>query len=152
MLIKSVFFCSIFFTSVILTASLSHLLSLNNKIKMPASEYLIAQKVYYGWALLAIPVVLTLISVLVQLILLRRGYQGSGLTFAAFIILALTQVIFWLFTFPANKQSNNWTKLPSNWEKLRIQWEYSHATAAVLNLLVLVLLILALLKNLRTHT
>jgi hypothetical protein len=151
MLIKSVFLCSVFFTSVILTASFSHLLSLKNKINMPASEYLIAQKVYTGWALLAIPVILALLSVILQLVLLRKGYQGFGLTLAAFILLASTQVIFWIFTFPANQQTNNWTKLPDNWEKLRIQWEYSHATAAVINLVALVLLVMALLKNLRTH-
>ncbi len=149
--VKSVFLCSVFFTSIILTASLSHLLSLNNKIKMPASEYLTAQKVYAGCALLAIPVILAIISVLVQLIVIRRGYEGFGLTLAAFISLVITQVIFWVFTFPANRQTDNWTKLPANWEKLRTQWEYSHATASVLNLLALVLLILALLKNLRTN-
>lgn len=117
---------------------------------MPATEYLIAQKVYTGWALLAIPVILALLSVLLQLFLIRNRYQGFGLTLAAFLMLAATQAIFWVFTFPANQQTKNWTILPTNWEKLRIQWEYSHATAAVLNLIALVLLIMALLKNLRT--
>jgi hypothetical protein len=151
MLVKSVFLCSVFFTSIILTASLSHLLSLSNKIKMPADEYLIAQKIYTGWALLAIPVILAIISVLLQLILIKREYQGFGLTLAAFISLVITQAIFWIFTFPANQQTANWKTLPANWEKLRTQWEYSHATAAILNLLALALLILALLKNLRTN-
>ena len=118
---------------------------------MPSDQYLIAQKVYYGWAFLAIPVILTLIAVLVQLILLKRRYEGFGLTLAAFIMLAITQVIFWIFTYPANQQTDNWTKLPSNWEKLRTQWEYSHAASAVLTLLALLLLILALLKNFRVH-
>ena len=31
--------------------------------------------------------------------------------------------------------ATDWTMLPSNWVELQIQWEYSHATAAVLNLI-----------------
>ena len=116
---------------------------------MPASEYLIAQKVYTGWAFLAIPVIIAIVSVLFQLILIKPKYEGFGLTLAAFVSLVATQIIFWIFTFPANKQTDNWTKLPNNWENLRAQWEYSHAIAAILNLLALVLLILSFLRNFR---
>jgi hypothetical protein len=39
--------------------------------------------------------------------------------------------IFFLWTFPANQATNNWTTIPGHWEQLREQWEYSHAVNAV---------------------
>jgi hypothetical protein len=43
-------------------------------------------------------------------------------------------VVFWAFTFPANRATRNWTQAPRHWEALRRKWEYSHAASAVLNL------------------
>jgi hypothetical protein len=53
--------------------------------------------------------------------------------------------VFFAFTYPASRQTNNWTMLPANWLELRRQWEYSHATGAVLNLVALVTLLLSVL-------
>lgn len=63
---------------------------------------------------------------------------------SAFSLIVLTQVIFWSFTFPANKQTANWTTLPPDWEQLRVRWEYSHAASAVLSFLALVALIFSI--------
>jgi hypothetical protein len=57
----------------------------------------------------------------------------------------VTQVIFWAFTFPVNQQTHNWTTLPVNWMTLRERWEYSHATAAVFDLIAFVAVVLAVL-------
>lgn len=51
----------------------------------------------------------------------------------AFVCIAATQLVFWVFTFPVNRATQNWTQAPPHWEKLRRRWEYSHATSAVLN-------------------
>src|SRR5262249_23537988 len=51
---------------------------------------------------------------------------------AAFLCLAATQGIFWMFTYPMNVASNNWTVTPADFEVARRQWEYSHAVNAVL--------------------
>ena len=63
----------------------------------------------------------------------------------AFGSVLVTQVIFWMFTFPVNQQTRNWTTLPLNWEALRERWEYSHATAAVFDLIAFVAVVLAVL-------
>jgi hypothetical protein len=44
-------------------------------------------------------------------------------------------VIFYFFTYPVNRNTQNWTLLPDNWEALRTQWEYSHAVNAVVTFL-----------------
>jgi hypothetical protein len=68
-------------------------------------------------------------------------------TLAAALCIALSLVVFFLFTFPANQQTRNWTTLPHNWEKLRQQWEYSHAVGAILYFVALSALTLSLLVN-----
>jgi hypothetical protein len=77
--------------------------------------------------------------------------RGEGRRFAfgltALLCIVGTQVVFWVFTYPANKQTNNWTVLPPNWQALRFQWEYSHATSAILNLIALVSVILAVIDT-----
>jgi hypothetical protein len=54
-------------------------------------------------------------------------------------------VIFYLFTFPANQATGNWTNLPENWQELRRQWEYSHAVSACLYFVALAALTLSVL-------
>ena len=49
--------------------------------------------------------------------------------------LVLAQIVFWIYTYPANVATENWTVIPENWEALRGRWEYSHATGALLQLL-----------------
>ena len=60
------------------------------------------------------------------------------LSLAAFVCLVATQVIFWVFTYPMNVASGNWTVTPEHFETARRQWEYSHAASAVLTFLALI--------------
>ena len=55
------------------------------------------------------------------------------------------QVVFWVFTWPANEATQNWTVAPADWMALRDQWEFSHMVGAVLNLVAVVALLLSLL-------
>jgi hypothetical protein len=144
---KWVFFSSLFFTGIMLAASLSHLLALPNKINLTGGDYLISQQSYRGWALLGIAVILGMISVIVQLEMIRKNYLGFGFTLTSLIMLVVSQVLFWFYTYPANRQTKNWTELPENWQQLRLNWEYSHAGAAILNLAAFIFLILCILKN-----
>jgi hypothetical protein len=144
---KWLFFSSLFFTGILLAASLSHLFALPNKINLSANEYLVAQHSYRGWALLGIAVILAIISVFVQLLLIKKQYPGFGFSLGALIMLLVSQVLFWMFTFPANQQTKNWTVLPDNWQQLRLKWEYSHAVGAILDLVAFFFLILSALKN-----
>jgi hypothetical protein len=54
--------------------------------------------------------------------------------------------VFWLFTFPINVASANWSKVPESFEAARRQWEYSHAAGAALTGAALLALILTEVK------
>jgi hypothetical protein len=60
-----------------------------------------------------------------------RG-RGAPFVFAlvAFCCIALSLAVFFVWTYPANQATDNWTTMPANWEQLRRQWEYSHAANA----------------------
>ena len=81
------------------------------------------------------------------MIVARQRRRRFGLALTAFLCLVGTQVVFWTFTFPANRATANWSVLPANWMALRVQWEYSHAASAVLNLIALVALILTVVRT-----
>jgi hypothetical protein len=124
---------------------MAHLLELPHKIHLSREEYLIVQQIYRGWSLLGIVVVGALLSTLVLTILVRNQRPAVTLTLAGLLCMVAAQAVFWIFTYPANQATNNWTQLPANWLDLRRQWEYSHATGAGLNLIALSTLILSVL-------
>jgi len=126
---------------------MAHLFELPNKINLSREDYLKVQQIYRGWALLGFVVVGALLSTLALTITVRHERTAFILALIAFLCIAGTQVIFWIYTYPANQATNNWTMLPENWAELRRRWEYSHATSAVLNLVALVMLILSFLAR-----
>jgi hypothetical protein len=138
-------FLSVLFTAVSMSAAFAHLFELPNKINLPREDYLTVQQIYRGWALLGIVVIGALVSTLVLTVMVRDNYKMFYLTLTATICIALSLVVFFMFTYPANQQTLNWTMLPENWEELRRQWEYSHATGAGLYFVALIALPLSLL-------
>jgi hypothetical protein len=138
-------FCSLFFTGLAMSAALAHLFELPNKINLSKDDYLTVQQIYRGWALLGIVVIAALLSTLILAIMVRKEKRIFALTLIALLCIVGTQIIFWIFTYPANKQTNNWTMLPANWFELRKQWEYSHAISAVLDMIALITLIISIL-------
>jgi hypothetical protein len=140
-------FMALMFAALALGPALAHLLELPNKIGLPQAEYLTVQQIYRGWALLGIVVVGALLCTLALAIATRARRREFVPALIAFLCIAGTQVIFWTFTFPANRATANWTVLPAQWEALRIQWEYSHAASAVLNLAALVAVAVSLLAR-----
>ena len=75
----------------------------------------------------------------------RRPTAEFYLTVAAALCIALSLIVFFVFTFPAKRQTANWTVLPENWQVLRRRREYSHAVGAGLYFLALSLLTLSML-------
>ena len=138
-------FFSLLFAALALAPALAHLLELPNKIGLSRDDYLIVQQIYRGWALLGFVVAGALLSTLVLMIMVRGRRKAFVLTLVALLCIVSTQVVFWTFTYPANRQTDNWTVLPQSWMALRAQWEYSHAASAVLNLIALIALILSVL-------
>jgi amino acid transporter len=119
---------------------------LPNKIHLSRSDYLIVQQIYRGWAKLGVFLVLAFVATLLLSIATKHQTNIFIFNILACIFITIGLVIFFLFTFPANQQTYNWTMLPDNWEKLRRQWEYSHAVNAGIYFIAFVLLAISVVK------
>jgi hypothetical protein len=129
--LKIVQFLALVLTALALVPSGAHLFALPNKISLGAEHYFIAQSIYRGWSLFGIVLFGALIANLALALLLRGRGAPFFLALFGFFSIALTLVIFFTWTYPANQATNNWTMIPNDWEQLRRQWEYSHAANAV---------------------
>jgi hypothetical protein len=114
---------------------------------MAQAAYFVAQQIYAGWALFGIVLFGALAVNLAHTIVLRRLGRSFSFALASFLLIAATLVIFFVWIFPANQATNNWTVVPTNWNKLRIQWEYSHAANAMVTFAALVCLVIAVLRQ-----
>lgn len=140
-------FTTILFEVMTLCALMAHLLELRGKISMSQQNYYTVQSIYSGWAWLGIFEIGAILLTLIWTISERRNKNIFSLLLVAFIIFFVSIIGFFMFTFPANTATVNWTQLTPDWQTLRGKWEYSHAVRAILNLIGFCLLILALLKN-----
>lgn len=125
-------FLAIVLTALALAPGCAHLFALTNKIHMPREAYFIAQSVYQGWALLGVVLFGALAA---NLALAVAAWLRGGaylLELLSFVCIAATLAIFFVWTYPANVATRNWTIAPDGWEMLRTQWEYSHAVNAVI--------------------
>ena len=138
MLLKFLGLIAIVSVAMCLVPGGAHFFELANKLSMSQPEYMTVQKVYAGWSLFGIAFIAALLITLMHTFMVRRDRTAFFLSLAAFLCLAATQGIFWLFTYPMNVASNNWTVTPAAFEAARRQWEYSHAVNAVLTFVALI--------------
>jgi hypothetical protein len=138
-------FFSLLFVGLALAPGLAHVLQLPHKLNLSGDDYLRVQQLYAGWSWLGLVVLGALISTFLLTVLVRNRLRQFALACIALGSVFVTQVIFWTFTFPVNQQTQNWTVLPVNWMTLRERWEYSHATAAVFDLIAFIAIVLAVL-------
>jgi hypothetical protein len=143
-------FIAILFAVITLSALMAHLLELPGKINLSKEDYQTVQGIYRGWAWLGIfefgAILLTFIWTIAE----RKRKEIFLLLLVALSCFIVSIIIFFIFTFPANNATVNWTQLPNDWELLRKRWEYSHAARALLNLGGFSCLLIALLKNNKT--
>jgi hypothetical protein len=125
-------FFAILFTGLAMVPAGAHLFALPNKIGMSRDAYFVAQQAYAGWALFGVVLIGAVVADLVLTIVLRRRLLPCLLALLGFLAIGGTLVVFFLFTFPTNEATANWTSVPENWETLRRQWEYSHAANALI--------------------
>jgi hypothetical protein len=128
---KIIQFLALTLTALALVPSGAHLFALPNKINLAAEQYFIVQNTYRGWSLFGIVLIGALIANLALALLLRGRSTPFVLALFAFLCIGLTLLVFFIWTYPANQATNNWTMIPDNWEQLRREWEYSHAANAV---------------------
>jgi hypothetical protein len=123
-------FLALMFIALALVPSGAHLFTLPNKIELLHDQYFVVQSIYRGWALFGIVLFGALISSLVLALLLRGCGAPFVFALVAFCCITLSLAVFFVWTYPANQATDNWTAVPANWEQLRRQWEYSHAASA----------------------
>jgi hypothetical protein len=149
--LNTVQFASLALVALCLGPALAHLLALPNKIGLARDDYFTVQQIYRGWALLGVLIVCALASTLALAWMTRRQAPSSFYwVLTSLVCLVLAQAVFWIFTYPANVATSNWTVVPENWQALRVRWEYSHAVGAILTFAALVALILSLLARTRS--
>jgi hypothetical protein len=131
MVLRIVQFLAVVLTALALVPAGAHLFSMPNKITLAQDQYFIAQSIYRGWFLFGVVLFGAVVANFAAAMLVF--YQGKPFALAglAVICIGLSLVIFFIWTYPANVATNNWTQAPRNWETLRSQWEYSHAANAV---------------------
>jgi len=110
----------------------AHFFELSNKMSLSVAEYMTVQKIYAGWSFFGIAIATALLLTLAHTLMVRIDRTACVLSLTAFLCIAATQVIFWMFTYPMNVASDNWTVTPEDFETARRQWEYSHAVNAML--------------------
>lgn len=148
---EAVFFVALLATALALGGALAHALELPNKIGLPSDEYFIVQKAYRGWNQLAYLLIVQFTSMIGVAVMSRHEPYVLWPAVAAIICLLSAQALFWMYTFPANVATENWTVIPDDWEALRRQWEYSHAAGAAFQILAMSSLIIAALARARAR-
>jgi hypothetical protein len=140
-------FLALVLTAIALVPAGAHLAELPRKIALERDAYLVVQQIYAGWAWFGIVQLAALAANLAHAFLLRRGGRPYGFALAAFLLVSVNLVVFFMWTFPVNQATNNWTAAPENWRELRAVWEYSHAANALLMLGALACAVVAVLTR-----
>jgi hypothetical protein len=107
-----------------------------HKLHLDKSAYITVQQIYRGWALLGI---ILIAAVLMNLLLafFLRGQTAPLVGDRSALLLGAPLVVFFLWTYPVNQATSNWTVAADDWETMWRQWEYSHVGNAILTLIAL---------------
>jgi membrane protease YdiL (CAAX protease family) len=120
-------------TAVVLVPSWAHLFEMPHKITLDREAYFTVQAIYAGWAWFVIPIIAAIVlnGALFAIERRRNRVTARAALISALLIIASLGVFF-VWVFPANQATVNWTQVPDNWQELRRQWEYGHAANALI--------------------
>jgi hypothetical protein len=107
----------------------AHIAELPNKLMLDRDQYFVVQQIYRGWALFGAVIIAALLTNLILAILRWRYRESFNLPLIASLPIATSLVVFFLWVYPANVATYNWTSIPPNWEQLRTRWEFGHLPA-----------------------
>ena len=99
----------------------AHVLELANKISLEREAYMTVQQIYRGWNLIGAEMIAALVAGLLLSFLSRRQRVPFRFAMTGSALLAASLGVFFLWTFPANTATRNWTIAPQNWMTLRGQ-------------------------------
>ena len=120
-------------TALILIPSGAHLFELPGKINLNREAYFTVQQIYAGWAWFAVPIVAAIVANgALSLAEHRRDRIAARAALISSALIVVTLVIFFIWVFPANYATSNWTLIPDSWAELRRNWEYGHAANALI--------------------
>ena len=88
-----VYFICLLSTALALAPAAAHVMELPNKINLPKAEYLVAQQLYRGWALVAVVVVAAFVSTLMLMIFLRAEPKAFVAALVAWLCIGGTQAV-----------------------------------------------------------
>ena len=140
-------FLAVIVTALALVPAGAHLLEMPSKLALSRDDYLTVQGIYRGWALLGVLPIAAVVADLALALALRRDRAAAGLALLGGLLMAGALGVFFVWVFPANQATDDWTTLPEPWEALRAQWEYGHAAGAIATLLALCAVVAASLRR-----
>jgi hypothetical protein len=116
----------------------AHLFELPAKMKLSENEYFSVQSIYAGWAWFSVAIFAAIAANAWLFWTMRESDPTAAhAAGASAVLIALTLVIFFIWVFPGNQATNNWTTVTADWESLRRNWEYGHAVNAVISFVAL---------------
>jgi hypothetical protein len=139
-------FVAVVLTALALVPAGAHLFELPTKIGLGRDAYFAVQGIYSGWALFGVVLFGALAANLgLAAVSWRRRHRRvpARWALAAGLLVPLSLLVFFTWTYPANLAAENWTRMPADWEALRRQWEYSHAANAGVTFLALCSVVLS---------
>ena len=146
-MVKALQFLALVLTAVALVPVGAHVFELPNKIDLPQDQYFMVQQIYRGWALFGILLFANVLVVLALAILLRHARTAFWLAVLALMCFAGSLLVFFVWTYPQNVATQNWTVVPDGWTGMRLRWEYSHAANAVVTFIGFCALVLSTLQT-----
>src|SRR5690554_1660386 len=141
MSLKILRFFSLVFTSMALIPIGAHLLELPLKFMLDINEYMLVQQLFKGVGMGILFGICALLTTLALTVMERKDTKAFVLSGMAFVALCAVQLNFWIFQFPLNRTTQNWSHLPIfGWQMMRNQWEMSNAFSAMLTMIAFLLL------------
>jgi hypothetical protein len=132
---RTVAFLAILLMALALVPAGAHFFELPGKIGLMREPYFAVQQLYAGWALFGIILAAALVANVVLAVLLSGDRLAFSLALLAAAAVVVNLLIFFVWTYPANQATANWTRPTDDWEVLRRNWEYSHAVNALVTLI-----------------
>jgi hypothetical protein len=103
----------------------------------------IVQRIYSGWALAGVVLAAAIASNIWLAVRSRPQALPFAFACASVALLVITLITFFIWVFPANQATAQWTSAPQNLAPLRAQWERTHAINAVLTFFAVVAVVIA---------
>jgi len=127
-------FIALLLTAIALIPLGAHVFEMSAKMKLGRDAYFMAQGLYRGWPWFGVAFAGAFAACAARAALpgARRERLLAGFA-AAMIAASLT--IFFVYVYPANQITKNWTANTANWKVLRQHWEWAHAGSAACMLL-----------------